>query len=1016
MQASESQPLRSEIIRYTFAQLRALAKSPLVQRPPSLPEVDSYQPQPATQGRRPSTANADKDNPTTTTREGRERRQNRDNFPRPPKVSVDGTPLPDAVDESVNKDRKVFDSTGARISQTPKNQLPRVLRPNNQRDRDSNRDRDRDRSEKDPAWMADPNTDTSDSKQRRNNNNRRLRNEKSPEKSSLPSPSTHQLPANNVSSEQATSTSSPLSSTPADAPPPSIAKQQAPERTQFELGAALKSSNSSADNVDPRYKGLDAIQIFRLQMKQRERQERGEPDSPPPAPQQTSTTGTPHPGPFSFPAPKSLNEVEQMFFADLGVTPPSIPSVVSVGANSSNIPPVGPLNSTRGAMLSGLRGVAESPFLKHFMDDEKSVSSKASPLKSRFVEMFEPEQVNQQPQNQSSHQNFDQLNHRDGPGVNLMGLLGKMNSDGIAKRSQPGMEPIVSPVSASIHSEEAIIRQLKLQHTHIEQQNQQQFNIHQQQGREDQMRNQHSVDMMSLHQQQLQQNQLHKQQRLAALSAGLGSADSQRMSAMILQQLAGGGAADTTTRHHGLPEASKGRVDLPLQQLQQPKEVGLSNDAPFQQKSGRLQPGQQTQTGLNIPRGPSKKLMSEEDVLKIMGISSRAGVASGEKNRDAELPMEVGVDANRKNAENSDAADMARVMEMLSRSNMQEPTQQLQAPIHPQNHDSTSLSRQMQAQTNEGRGVPALGMQGGDGGATGGLPPQFFPQQQQQNALPQRSGPILSNRIDSPTNMAPLLQQQLHQQNQNSNQQPQQQQYNHQQIQQQMQPPQPHSGIPPYLMQQNQQQHHFHMLQQQQQLSQQRGGPQANGLQGPGPYIQQPPHLSNGGVPGFMNGMAPPMGQRFGPPQLPMNGQPPPPGMQGFPPGMLAGQGPPPGMIGLPPPGMFGGGGMGPPQGMLGMPFPPGMMGHGQPPPPGLGGMPPGMMGPPPGFFGGMRGGSSPPGGDDMLAMMIQNSVAGRKAGMDGVGLMGQMQQQHQQQQQQQQEQHQQSGQRGFLD
>ncbi|KAJ3398016.1 hypothetical protein HDU80_009384 [Chytriomyces hyalinus] len=1011
---------RSGIIRYTVAQLLALANSPLVQRPASLPEIDSYQPQPATQGRRPSTANADKDN---TPREGRDRRQNRDNFPRPPKVSVDGSPLADAADESANKDRKVFDSTGARISQTGnKNQLPRVGRPNNQRDRENNRERDRDRSDRDPAWMADPNADTPDSKQRRNNNNRRSRNEKSPEKSSLPSPSSHQPSSNNPPSEP--SAVAPPSSTQSDAAPPTTAKQQAPERTQFEFGAALKSSNSSAANMDPRYKGLDAIQIFRLQMKQRERQERGEPDSPPPVPQQTSSANTPVPLPFSFPAPKSLNEVEQMFFADLGATHSTIPSVVSIAANTASIPPVGPLNTGRGAMLGGLRGVAESPFLKLFMDGENSAPSTASPLKSRFVDMFEPEQSKQQLQNQSVHQNLDQLKQsREGAvsgtpqsGVNLMGLLGKMNSEGVGKKGPAGVEPILSPVSGAIHSEEEIIRQLKQQqkereheehnhqYHHIQQQQQQQ------QRREDQMRDQRPVDLMAMHQQQLEQNQLHKQQRLAALSAGLGSADSQRMSAMILQQLAGGGAADTSKRPNAPPGVSKGRVDLPLQQLQQPNEFGSPNGAAFRQQNGRPQVGQQMQQGSQIPKGPSKKLMSEEDVLKIMGITGRGAAASGEKTRQAEVPTESDMEANdRKGGDNGDAADMARVMEMLARSNVQETTQQQQAPSHLQKHDAASLSRQMQPQPSQGRTIPTFGMQGNDGGANGGLPPHFFAQQQQQNAQPQRSGPMLPNRIDSPSNMAPLLQQQQQQQL-NQNQQPQHLQYN--QHQQHMQPPQPHNGIPPYLMQQHQQQHHFHMLQQQQQL-QQRGGPLGNGPQGPGPFMQQPPHLATGGGPGFMNGMPPPMGQRFGPPQLPMNGQPPP-GIQGVPPGMLGGQGPPPGMLGMPPPGMFGGGGMGPPQGMMGMQLPPGMIGHGQPPPPGMGGMPPGMMGPggpPPGFFGGIRGGGAPSGGDDMLAMMIQNSVAGRKAGMDGVGLMGQMQPPLQQQQQQQQ----QSGQSGFL-
>ncbi|KAJ3234622.1 hypothetical protein HDU81_001277 [Chytriomyces hyalinus] len=1002
---------RSGIIRYTVAQLRALAKSPLVQRPESLPEIDSYRPQPTTQGR---TANAEKDN---STREGRDRRQNRDNFPRPPKVSVDGSPLPDAADESAHKDRKVFDSTGARMSQTgSKNQLPRVPRSNNQRDRENNnRDRDRDRSDKDPAWMTDPTSDTSDSKQRRSTNNRRSRNEKSPEKSALPSPSTHQQPANNELPKQAMSISLPLSSTPPEVPPSSTAKQQVPERTQFEFGVALKSSNSSAATVDPRYKGLDAIQIFRLQMKQRERQERGEPDSPPPAPQQPSTTVTPVPGPFSFPE-KSLNEVERMFFADLGATPPSIPSVVSIAANSANSPPVGPLSTTRGAMLGGLRGVAESPFLKQFIDDERSASSKASPLKSRFVDMFEPEQGNQQQRNQGLHQTLDQLHQRrDGPisgtphpGVNLIGLLGKMNSEGIGKKGQPGFE---LPLSASIHSEEEIIRQLKQQHRERahEQQNQHQYvNIQQQQRSEGQMRNQHQVDVMTPHQQQLEQNQRHKQQRLAALSAGLCAADSQRMSAMILQQLAGGGAADTTKRQNGLPEASEGRVDLQVQQFKQPTEFGSS-----QQQN---QPGQQTQLGSNVPKGPSKKLMSEEDVLKIMGISGRGDGGTGENNRTAELPSKDGMDANtQKSVENGDAGDTAPVMDMLARSNMLESTQQQLTPIHLENHDPTSLSRQMQPQPNQGRGVPAFRIQGGDGGAKGGLPPQFVSQLQQQNAVTQRNGPMLPSRVESPTNMAPLLQQQEQRQNQNPNQQPQHPQYI-QQIQQQMQLQQPHSGIPPYLMQHHQQQHHSHLLQQQQQLLQQRGGPLANGLQGPGSFMQQPHHFSTSGGPGFMNRMSPPMGQRFGPPQLPMNGQPPPPGMPGIPPGMLAGQGPPPGMIGLPPPGMFGGGGMGAPQGMLGMPHPPGMMEHAQPPPPGLGGMPPGMMvGPPPGLFGGVRGGGSPIGGDDTLAMMIQNSVAGRKAVTDGNGIMGQMQQQQQQHPHQQhpQQQHQPRG--GFL-
>ncbi|KAI8613680.1 hypothetical protein BC830DRAFT_454538 [Chytriomyces sp. MP71] len=950
---SHSMPSAREVIRYSVAFMKTLASSGGIAKPAGLPDLDFYTqvlPGDKTQqARRERRTNHQSSSDvasahvvaTTATddngcisgitganrrrkdgREGREGRERGDSrtektadardgreeaaFPRPPKVSLDSavSSARTASSISASVSRKVFDASGQRVNwgddnsnsvkastrsqNTQGNQRSTNNANNNDRrnNNSSRRDSNTNNNNGEPAWMDDDDNDPSTQKKQtgarvaanERGGNQRRNQQKDKDPNSIPgcsSENADSLSNADTSNEKLGNSPTSLTADSFQAGKPATKKD---ERQQLDMSTL---SGAGATTTDPRYKGLDPLQIFRLQMKERERRERGDLSPPPsenriPAPPASAPTVVPT-APF--------NVVEQLFFA----------GTISVAAPSS----------------TGAAG--RSPFANLFgsTSPQPHTSSMAPAVtKSRFVDVFEADAPAPAPPAAAKSI------HNSPGGINLMGLLtqqmqGATSSPASASPTTAGAPP--TPKNAM--TEEDLLRELKRAPPVPA----------------PAASSASQLDLMALH---------GKQQ-----GVGSGAGDAGRVGRMILEQLAGGAVS---SKQDGQQQGQDAMMQQQQIQRQRQEVIHMQQRAETMQQQQQFPPlgvHQQQQRGQHpngyplqkpplqpIQQGPVKKLMSEEDVLRIMGVNGSGARAP---------PLHQKEQAQQPGGE--DVGGMNRVMEMLARSGVngdprgqQGQQQQHQFPMHANSQQGPTLGRQENAQFSVNANQH-----------------QQPPQQRQEQQYRMNGNEAKQQRGDPQFTMNGQQQRQMQQEpqfpmNANMQQRPSPQQQ--QELQFPMQSQQG-GGAPSPMFSPN--------LAFQQQHQQQRfNGPPPPGFapQQMHPFMQRQlleQQARSGGGGGGGGGFPPPF----------MNG-PPPPGFPRDP--RFMGAPPPMSMMGPPPPGW---------NPMIGHPLP-GML----PPAP-----PPGMVGPP--FYGaGVRAMPPPPPvqGEDILGMMIQNSVDAKRGGVGG--------------------------------
>ncbi|KAJ3122712.1 hypothetical protein HK100_011860 [Physocladia obscura] len=345
-------------IRYTVAELKALAASPLVERPADLPAIDTYHTQlAATAGatthlnsttsantstqhtrrhqNRLSNAqspvapadhnnnnyNADDFPQTSKRRENKLlQQQQRDEFPRPPKVTVDSLSMSMSQSQfwrsnssaKENKEYKEYkEKEKERDRRAPRDPKDPIRAPrrvdtyggsnNNysvysqrQSSPSYNKDRRGSDSQPPPAWMVDDVVEIPHSKKQTHQQSQRQqtqpqRTQQQQENDELTTADTESTTTSTSSSDNKTNHSLIKNNTAIvadDAPEQFVASGSTtstivkPTRTNTKIRTQLDlaSTVSAGANFDPRYKGLDPLQIFRLKMKEKERRERGKPE------------------------------------------------------------------------------------------------------------------------------------------------------------------------------------------------------------------------------------------------------------------------------------------------------------------------------------------------------------------------------------------------------------------------------------------------------------------------------------------------------------------------------------------------------------------------------------------------------------------------------------------------------------------------------------------------------------------------------------------------------------------
>ncbi|KAJ3343402.1 hypothetical protein HDU83_005692 [Entophlyctis luteolus] len=383
---------------------------------------------------------------------------------------------------------------------------------------------------------------------------------------------------------------------------------------RFQLDIA--STAAAGASVDPRYKGLDPLQVFRLQMKEKERQERGE-SAESPSPKESS----PH-----IAAPPAGSTV-------VGSTSLKLSSVDEILIRSENS------DSSRDPVSARIGGASRFINLFDSNDDPSVRQAQNSSKQAKFImDVFEESLSlrNAQPTQQQQQQQLQ--SHSSVPthtvnGASLMNFIGQMPN-----KSGSESQGLTSNDLQMFSEDQAI---LKMKH-------------HQQQ-----------VVSSNSGAGHLEKDAVAQIELTSLTRTGGNIGSNVDMSQMILQSLAGAG---NTSKNSGANRrfVQPTRQNVQTQSLQQ------------QQQHQEAQLHQQQQT---------RKLMSEEEVMKALGIPG--SVAQQQLHRQS---VEADGQQNKSLGNEKEGQSMSRVMEMLSRSSvnahgmrsMQEQEHQLSQHPRPQ--------------------------------------------------------------------------------------------------------------------------------------------------------------------------------------------------------------------------------------------------------------------------------------------------------------------------------------------